>query len=95
MPKAKNQQLQARYTFEAIGTQWSIETTQPLSKELRAQIQAHIVEFSEAYSRFDKTSLVSQLRNHPGEAVTFPGSLTQLLEIYRSLHKITNGRVNP
>ena len=40
------------FTFEAIGTQWEIETRQPLGRRLQQRILERIHQFDTTYSRF-------------------------------------------
>lgn len=87
--------LAANYQFEAIGTQWSIETTQPLSSEIRTALTKCIDDFSQVYSRFDQNSLVYNASRAPGESHFFPASIVPLLATYDSLYRLTDGRVNP
>ena len=87
--------LKASCTFEAIGTEWSIDTDQPLSKELRLRINDCITEFSSAYSRFDTHSLVQKAYTEHPIALKFPQTITELIAIYSKLTHATDGRVNP
>lgn len=81
------------YTFEAIGTHWSIETPAPLTSKQKADIMSIADVFDQAYSRFRNDSLVRQLQTH-GSA-TFPANITAIYAIYRKLAQATNGKVNP
>lgn len=83
----------AKYTFEAIGTWWSIETDAPLKAEVKQAIQAAIAEFDATYSRFRSDSLVMRARN--SGTFAFPPSITALYDTYASLETCTNGAVNP
>ena len=87
--------LSASYSFEAIGTQWSIETDRPLSPALKQRIWQAIEAFDEVYSRFRDDSLVSQMRRAGAASFTFPASITPLFTAYRQLHELTAGKINP
>ena len=47
------------YSFEAIGTTWSIETADPINDVERQQIQDYIASFDAVYSRFRTDSAVA------------------------------------
>lgn len=81
-------------TFEAIGTQWSIETDVPLSKDLKATIHARIEAFDKTYSRFRKDSLISKIAKKEG-IVTFPEDAALLFGFYDALYTATKGKVTP
>lgn len=85
--------LKASYTFEAIGTQWAIETARPLSEGQKAGIAKIVDSFDQAYSRFRSDSLVMRLQTE-GTA-TFPESFADIYPIYDALYRATKGKVNP
>ena len=86
--------LKANYSFEAIGTQWSIETETKIPVELKNTIQRRIEAFDSTYSRFRKDSLVTKIAQKPGEYL-FPKDTDKLLSFYSQLYAITNGKVTP
>ena len=49
------------FAFEAIGTQWEIETPEPLGRGLRQRILERVERFDAIYSRFRPDSLVSRI----------------------------------
>ena len=81
------------YSFEAIGTTWSIETSDLINDVERQRIQDYIASFDAVYSRFRTDSAVAKLAKH--EKARFPDSLDQLLAVYRDLEKVSSGGVNP
>ncbi len=81
------------YTFEAIGTHWSIETVEPLSKTVKHEIDMRIDAFDQTYSRFRSDSLVTKLRI-PGN-YEFPSDERELIEFYQVLYDVTEGTVTP
>lgn len=87
MPKRK-------IAFEAIGTQWTIETDSILAPELVAAIHARIELFDSTYSRFRKDSLVSQAAKTAGIYV-FPTDADALFTFYETLYRLTDGKVTP
>lgn len=80
--------------FEAIGTQWSIETDVPLSISLQKKIQTRIEMFDATYSRFRADSLVTQAAKNTGIYV-FPDDAETLFGFYEKLYVVTNGKVTP
>ncbi|NYF09721.1 thiamine biosynthesis lipoprotein [Leifsonia sp. AK011] len=81
-------------TFEAIGTQWQIDSTEPLGDALELLIRERIAEFDLAYSRFRDDSLVSQLRRASG-SIKLPDDAAPLFDLYRRLYDLTGGAVTP
>ena len=49
------------FRFEAIGTQWEIETPEPLGRPWRRRILERIRQFDSTYSRFRPDSLVARV----------------------------------
>lgn len=88
--------LPNRYSFDAIGTQWEIDTEAPLPASLRQRIAARIDAFSQTYSRFRADSLVTQVASEPtGGSFTFPPDSPALFHLYDQLHALTDGAVDP
>jgi len=86
--------LKHSYTFEALGTQWAIETKEEMSGLVVAAIVNRIEIFDTVYSRFREDSLVSHIAMKPGRYV-FPDDAQKLFDFYRSLYELTNGKVTP
>lgn len=82
------------WAFEAIGTRWEIETTQPLSNALRARVTETIAIFDADWSRFREDSVVTRLRAG-GRVSPPPGGAVLMLDAYRELSEATGGAVNP
>jgi len=80
--------------FEAIGTQWQIDTPEPLAESLRAAILGRIADFDRTYSRFRDDSLVARIATTPGRH-EFPADAPPLFELYRRLYVSTGGRMSP
>ena len=80
--------------FEALGTAWSIESDDEISKDLETEILAAIDRFDQTWSRFRRDSMVVQMNSAPGE---YPLDQTgvKLLKWYRQLYDMTNGLVTP
>lgn len=82
------------WTFEAIGTRWSIETATALSAAVREAVTARIDEFDRTWSRFRDDSLVSQMAARAG-TWEMPEEAEALLGLYAALDRATGGAVNP
>ncbi len=85
----------AKFSFDAIGTYWSVETERPLTPPEKGAITQTIAEFDRTYSRFRSDSLISRISRGKDSAYTFPSSITELYDIYTQLEQSTNGAVNP
>jgi thiamine biosynthesis lipoprotein len=82
--------------FEAIGTQWEIESHEPLGRRLRQRILERIQQFDTTYSRFRPDSLVSRVAAAPdGGCFDFPDDSRALFDLYDRLHTVTGGAVDP
>lgn len=86
--------LPSSYVFEALGTQWEIATSQSIPPELIETINVRIDIFDKAYSRFRADSLVTKMSKRAGSYV-FPNDVMLLLDFYRELYDITDGKVTP
>jgi FAD:protein FMN transferase len=85
-----------RFTFDAIGTTWEIETPSPLEMPARRRILKRIERFDLAYSRFRPDSLVSRIASSPeGGCFSFPEDAIALFDLYDRLHACTEGAVDP
>lgn len=84
----------AVWTFEAIGTAWSVETADPLSASARLDVDELIADFDRTWSRFRDDSLVSELGRSGGE-VPAPRDAAAMLALYDELDRATAGAVNP
>lgn len=80
--------------FEAIGTQWLVETDQPVSGELNKRIADRIELFDRTYSRFRDDSLVSEIARKAGE-YDFPADAENMVAFYKQLYEATDGVVSP
>jgi thiamine biosynthesis lipoprotein len=86
----------SKFTFEAIGTQWEIETREPLDRRLQQRILERIEQFDATYSRFRPDSLVSRVAAAPeGGCFDFPDDSAALFDLYDRLHAATGGAVDP
>jgi FAD:protein FMN transferase len=96
--------------FDAIGVPWRLDVTKALGGEhddghqdeggtelgdadLTA-VHALIERFDQDWSRFRDDSLVSRMAREPG-SWTLPEDAAPLLDLYRELHDLTDGRLSP
>ncbi len=85
-----------KFSFEATGTRWEIETRSPLRTGVRQSILKRIDVFDDVYSRFRADSLVSRIAAAPnGGCFAFPEDSLALFALYDRLHAITAGAVDP
>lgn len=82
-----------KWTFEAIGTSWSIETSEPLT-DSKHSIITLIEEYDRVYSRFRSDSLVSEMAASAG-TYDFPTRDETFLTFYGRLYEATDGAVSP
>lgn len=88
-----NGELAGRWRFEAIGTQWTIDTHDPLTDGERAAVLALIEDFDREWSRFREDSTVSALAS--GGSRALPADADAMFAVYDDLGAATDGAVNP
>lgn len=81
------------WRFEAIGTHWSVDTTEPLTEAERTTVLALIGGFDREWSRFREDSTVSVLAS--GGSRPLPADAEAMLGVYVDLDDATSGAVNP
>ncbi|KRF05663.1 hypothetical protein ASH00_09410 [Arthrobacter sp. Soil782] len=82
-----------RFSFDAIGTAWHIDTPAELSADALAVIVLAVEQYDAVYSRFRPDSLVAALAG--GGSITLPPSGEALGDLYRMLYRLTNGAMSP
>ncbi|GAB3004234.1 FAD:protein FMN transferase [Streptomyces pseudoechinosporeus] len=86
----------SRFSFDAIGTDWQIDTDEPLSGSLRHRVLDRIQRFDATYSRFRPDSLVSRIAAAPaGGRFEFAEDSLALFDLYDRLVTVTGGAVDP
>jgi thiamine biosynthesis lipoprotein len=80
--------------FSGIGTEWQIDTDEPIAEGTVRRINATVAEFDRIYSRFRDDSVVSDLAANPGTR-SFPSEDEALFELYDELFLLTAGAVTP
>lgn len=87
-----------RFSFEAIGTAWTIDIYSPIApaaaRELEAAIRRRIDEYDTHYSRFRTDSLVTAMATQAG-TYRLPDDARALFAIYRTLYEQTDGAMTP
>ncbi|MER5440447.1 FAD:protein FMN transferase [Streptomyces sp. NPDC002790] len=95
-PRASGDERETRFTFDAIGSHWQIDTDEPLSTSLRTCIFDRAEHFDATYSRFRPDSLVSRIAAATdGGAFDFPEDSLHLFDLYDRLYAATGGAVDP
>lgn len=92
-PAGTGATAQHRFTFNAIGTVWEIDTPAELTGEARAVVVGLVDEYDAVYSRFRTDSRISQLTS--GGTVTLPDHGAELGALYRMLYGLTDGAMSP
>ncbi len=84
------------FSFEAIGTHWSIELIdrQELPEGLAEAVRNRIAIFDKDYSRFRDDSLVAEMSRTPGNYL-LPEDAEPMFDLYRQLYILTDGAVTP
>lgn len=83
-----------RWTFETFGTNWVVETDQPLSSAAKQSVTERLGQFDETYSRFRDDSLIMKMSRQPG-TYTFPSDFPMLYAFYVDLYELTGGKMTP
>ncbi len=86
------------FAFDAIGTSWQIDLTDPLLPDAEERIlrliEERIAAFDVLYSRFREDSWVSRLAREGGREV-LPEDAKPLFDLYQKLEHLTNGAFTP
>ena len=86
------------YSFEAIGTHWTIDIIDDLDQDKKIQldqlIHDRIDQFDKTYSRFRKDSLVTQMSQRAG-IYELPADIQPMISLYQELYKLTDGLMTP
>jgi len=90
---------QTTFTFDAIGTTWTIsvdlaDRPQSSLRQLERDVRARIALFDRTYSRFRSDSWAIGLAGPPG-TFRLPPDAYPLIEFYDRLHDATTGAVTP
>lgn len=90
--------MSSNFSFEGIGTKWSIDINEPFSKEKESELLKLVKErielFDSIYSRFKEDSWVIKLSKEKGK-YKLPDDAVELFSLYHELYKITDGLVTP
>lgn len=81
------------WRFDAIGTDWSIDSDDVIGAADRAAVMTLIARFDRAWSRFRADSVVAGIA--PGGVVPAPEDTAAMLSLYAELSAATGGAVSP
>lgn len=88
----------AQFSFEAIGTHWTIDIYDAISDDaftkLQTGVHARIEQYDVTYSRFRKDSLITKMSQNSG-VYTFPEDAPPLFDLYEKLYELTDGKFTP
>jgi FAD:protein FMN transferase len=82
------------YSFEAIGTAWSIESARDIATETVGLIETLIEDFDRFWSRFRPDSVISTIATTSGN-YPLPPEAGPLFDFYAELYEVSGGRVTP
>jgi thiamine biosynthesis lipoprotein len=80
--------------FDAIGTRWQIDTSVPLSTDVRAGVDQLITRFDRTWSRFRQDSTVARAAARAG-TYDFGADAPAIFELYGRFGRVTGGAVSP
>ncbi|MGJ0183949.1 FAD:protein FMN transferase [Corynebacterium glyciniphilum] len=84
------------FSFDAIGTGWTITTAEPMGGGLREEVLALCEDVDQVWSRFRADSLVTEIAHTEGGGTfRFPARDMSLLDLYDRLAAATRGAVDP
>lgn len=83
-----------QWSFDAIGTRWSIDTEVELPESVRDRVSSLVERFDRDWSRFRDDSLPARIRLAPG-VHPLPTDAGPLLDLYDTLHELTDGAMSP
>lgn len=81
-------------TFAALGTEWVIESSLPLTSIMQKSIIDRLELYDKTYSRFRDDSIVSKMAKTSG-TYTFPDDFAPLFEFYKTLYGLTDSQMTP
>lgn len=92
MPKPKRST--ASYRFDAIGTWWSVESSEDVIPRVRESIDSLIEAFDRYWSRFRRDSVVHQIATTAG-SYPLPPEAGPLFSFYAELYDVSAAKVTP
>jgi len=82
------------FSFEAIGTQWTIQVEGILVADCQSEVLQRIEEFDQNYSRFREDSLVTAMAHQPG-TYQLPPDAQLMMDMYEQLYRASEGHITP
>ena len=83
------------WQFEAIGTNWTIQSDQSITAEIKIEIEKLVEAFNANYSRFSPDSIVRRMYDEPGRYTFSESHFPELYGLYVKLNQLTEGSVTP
>lgn len=87
-----------RFSFEAIGTTWTIDIDDRLDESalqvIESAVRDRIATFDRVYSRFRDDSLVFEMSQKAGEYM-LPADAKPMFDLYEKLYTVTDGAFTP
>jgi thiamine biosynthesis lipoprotein len=84
--------------FDAIGSHWQVDSSDPLSqvkqRDILQKIQTLTEAFDKAYSRFRPDSLVTLMAQKAGK-YRLPEDVRPMLDLYQQLYELTGHAITP
>jgi thiamine biosynthesis lipoprotein len=81
--------------FDAIGTRWTLDTTEPLPVDVLAAVHERIARFDTDWSRFRDDSWVARVARGGAGTYALPDDAGPLLDAYDVAARCTDGAVSP
>lgn len=94
MPAPSGAGARYRWSFDAIGTAWQIDTGTPLEEGVRDRVRGVIDRFDREWSRFRPDSLVAALARGAAE-VPAPPDTDDMMDAFAALERATDRAVTP
>lgn len=87
-----------KFTFEAIGTQWEIDSSvvldSSIEKNVLFKVKTRIEEFDKTYSRFRSDSVITEI-SHKAGSYKLPADSIPLFSLYKKYYDLTDGLFTP
>lgn len=87
-----------KFSYQSMGTTWSIAIWDPIAESALQEIQSTIVrqskDFDHTYSRFIQSSFIWSLAQKTGR-IEVPADLVRMLRLYERFNRLSRGKCNP
>lgn len=85
----------SEFSFEGIGTPWTILSDRPLTDALRSAIIEYVEQFNARFSRFLEDTEATRFRNAKASMYTVPADMARLLSRARAMRELSGGAFDP